>query len=113
MLRKIGLFSCRALEKASSPQACQSTGLCACWSRYGDFSRASRFVCACVRGAAFVVTMSLGFDDFGWQALNASVTPSAMGFAKARFILPELNLPQPPLQRKGGGKKLNAFGNYE
>ena len=40
--RKIGLFSSRALANASSPQENQSTGLWACWSRYGDFSRMSR-----------------------------------------------------------------------
>src|ERR1700730_6055572 len=40
--RKIGLFSSRALAKPTSPQENQSTGLWACWSRYGDFSRMSR-----------------------------------------------------------------------
>ena len=44
MLKKMGLFSVRALANASSFHANQSTGLCACWSRYGDFSRASRLV---------------------------------------------------------------------
>src|SRR5438309_4256126 len=42
--RKIGLFSRRALANASSPHGYQSTGLCACWRRYGDFWCASRFV---------------------------------------------------------------------
>src|SRR5437588_12163717 len=41
--RKIGLFSRRALANASSPHGYQSTGLCACWRRYGDFWCASRF----------------------------------------------------------------------
>src|SRR5688500_4329496 len=41
MERKIGLFSARALANASSPQGSQSTGLSACWRRYGDFSAAS------------------------------------------------------------------------
>jgi hypothetical protein len=45
MLKKIGRFSARAFANASSFHANQSTGLCACWSRYGDFSRARRFVC--------------------------------------------------------------------
>src|SRR5712664_1200408 len=44
MLRKMGRSSARAVAKASSPQARQSTGLCACWSRYGEVSKASRFV---------------------------------------------------------------------
>ena len=62
MLRKIGLFSRRAFVKASSSHACQSTGLCACWRRYGDFSRARRFVCACVEFLESVVTtFSFGF----------------------------------------------------
>src|SRR5438067_4878962 len=44
--RKIGLFSRRAFANASSPQGYQSTGLCACCRRYGDFSLASWFVCS-------------------------------------------------------------------
>src|SRR5258705_11490436 len=39
----MGLSSLRARAKASSPQGYQSTGLCACCSRYGLVSRASRF----------------------------------------------------------------------
>src|SRR4051812_8008156 len=50
MERKIGLSSARARANASSPHGYQSTGLCACWSRYGDFSAASRFVCAMFGG---------------------------------------------------------------
>lgn len=42
--RKISLFSAFALSKASGPQGYQSTGFVACWSRYGDCSRASRFL---------------------------------------------------------------------
>src|SRR5579859_5011710 len=45
MLRKIGLFSLRAFANASSPHGYQSTGLCWCCRRYGDFSFARRFVC--------------------------------------------------------------------
>src|SRR6266542_4104718 len=44
MERKTSLFSFFALANASGPQANQSTGLCACWSRYGLVSRASRLV---------------------------------------------------------------------
>jgi membrane protease YdiL (CAAX protease family) len=44
MLRKMGLFSARALANASSFHANQSTGLCACCKRYGDFSRARRSI---------------------------------------------------------------------
>src|SRR5688572_17842640 len=39
----IGLFSARARANASSPHGYQSTGLCACCSRYGLVSRARRF----------------------------------------------------------------------
>src|SRR5215470_4540109 len=39
----MGLSSARAFAKASSPHGYQSTGLCACCSRYGLVSRASRF----------------------------------------------------------------------
>src|SRR6478609_286463 len=41
MERKIGLSSRAARAKASSPHGCQSTGLFACWSRYGLRSPAS------------------------------------------------------------------------
>src|SRR5215471_16868271 len=44
MERKTSLFSFFAFANASGPQGYQSTGLCACWSRYGLVSRASRFV---------------------------------------------------------------------
>ena len=40
---KIGLSSSRARAKASSPHGNQSTGLLACWSRYGLRSLARRF----------------------------------------------------------------------
>src|SRR5690349_16609771 len=43
--KKMGLLSERALSKASAPQGYQSTGLCACCSRYGLFSPARRLVC--------------------------------------------------------------------
>ena len=43
MERKIGLSSRRARSNASSPHGYQSTGLCACWRRYGDDSFSSRF----------------------------------------------------------------------
>src|SRR6266404_6854538 len=42
METRIGLPSERALAKASSPHGYQSTGLWACWSRYGLVSRARR-----------------------------------------------------------------------
>src|SRR3954470_23886466 len=44
MERKMGLSSARALANASSPHAYQSTGLAACWRRYGLRSRARRFI---------------------------------------------------------------------
>src|SRR5580693_5823465 len=46
MERKMGLFSRRARSKAASPHGCQSTGLCACCSRYGLFSCDRRLVCS-------------------------------------------------------------------
>src|SRR4051812_32096586 len=55
----MGLFSFFAFSKASAPQGYQSTGLCACWRRYGDFSFASRLVCegaSLVAGAAAPIT---------------------------------------------------------
>src|SRR4051794_6732125 len=44
MERNTGLFSARALANASSPHGYQSTGLCACWRRYGEVSSARRLV---------------------------------------------------------------------
>src|SRR5512147_453361 len=41
---RTGLSSARARAKASSPHGYQSTGLCACCSRYGLVSRARRLV---------------------------------------------------------------------
>jgi hypothetical protein len=46
MESKIGLFSCLALANASSPHGYQSTGLCACWSRYGLLESISLFAAA-------------------------------------------------------------------
>src|SRR5436305_2049463 len=43
MLRKIGRSSSRARCSASAPQGYQSTGLCACWRRYGLVSPIRRF----------------------------------------------------------------------
>src|SRR5687768_14142240 len=44
MLSRIGLSSRRARSSASSPHGYQSTGLWACWRRYGLVSRARRFI---------------------------------------------------------------------
>src|SRR5262249_17668462 len=43
MEMKIGLFSAFALASASSPQGYQSTGLWACWRRFGLAEWISRF----------------------------------------------------------------------
>ncbi len=42
MDRKIGRSSVFARSSASGPHGYQSTGLCACWSRYGLVSSARR-----------------------------------------------------------------------
>src|SRR5689334_19046302 len=60
MERKIGLFSVRAFSKASGPQGNQSTGLCACWRRYGLCSAASRFI---------KIPLSSEFIESGGEAL--------------------------------------------
>src|SRR5215204_6108782 len=44
MERRIGRSSARASSKASSPHAYHSTGLSACWRRYGLVSWARRFI---------------------------------------------------------------------
>src|SRR5881275_322071 len=54
MDRKIGRSSRFARSSASSPHGYQSTGLCACCSRYGLVSPASRFVCVWVVMTAFL-----------------------------------------------------------
>src|SRR5574341_921874 len=45
MLSRIGRFSSLARRSASSPHGYQSTGLWACWSRYGLVSWIKRLVC--------------------------------------------------------------------
>src|SRR5204862_73179 len=52
MDRKIGLSSARAFANAASPHAYQSTGLSACWIKYGLRSSASRFIRRSYSGAA-------------------------------------------------------------
>src|SRR5216683_1206061 len=42
--RRIGLFNLRASSSASSDQGYQSTGLSACWRKYGEGSVARRFI---------------------------------------------------------------------
>src|SRR6266581_8961897 len=41
----MGLSSVRERSRASGPHGYQSTGLCACWRRYGLVSSISLFVC--------------------------------------------------------------------
>src|SRR5262245_557045 len=52
MLSRIGFCSARARASASSPQGYQSTGLCACWRRYGLVWWTSRFVVIPLRRVA-------------------------------------------------------------
>src|SRR4051794_34467339 len=42
--KNTGLSSARAFANASSPHGYQSTGLCACWRRYGEVSFPRRFM---------------------------------------------------------------------
>ena len=44
MLTRTGLSSARAFSNASSLHGNHSTGLCACWRRYGEVSSISLFV---------------------------------------------------------------------
>src|SRR6185369_15953274 len=60
MERKIGLLRFFASSNASSPQGRQSTGLWACWRRYGLFSWLIRFVCM---GFAFPFRTGCGLAD--------------------------------------------------
>src|SRR5947207_1708331 len=48
----MGLSSWHALASASSPHGYQSTGLSACWRRYGLVSWARRFTCPVFQAAA-------------------------------------------------------------
>ena len=92
MLRKIGLFSWRARVKACSPQGYQSTGLCACCRRYGDFSRARRFVCACVGVEAGTLTF-VWFDFFCRIAMPLRTTAAAMAMPPMVFLSNDTGLP--------------------
>src|SRR5271166_4998518 len=61
METRIGLFSARASASAALPQGRQCTGLPACWRRYGEVSRPSRFSdAAIVRFPARVVNQTWG-----------------------------------------------------
>src|SRR5687768_11245884 len=51
MERNSGRSSARAFANASSPHGYQSTGLWACWRRYGEVSWARRFVMQSSRGS--------------------------------------------------------------
>ena len=95
MLRKIGLFSARALANASSDHECQSTGLNWCWRRYGDFSRARRFGIVCLTGV--VDTMLSFFPRLALVVMNTNtmtfVAPNlACGKARGASAL-ALNIP--------------------
>src|SRR5436190_21738428 len=71
---RIGLSCSRAAANASSPHGYQSTGLSACWRRYGLLSWARRFTC----GHPRLRRMELRLD--GKVAL---VTGASKGIGKA------------------------------
>src|SRR6267143_2966506 len=77
MERKIGLFSFRALAKASSPHGYHSTGLCACCRRYGDFSCASRFVCSGCEGETSAA-MGVGVTTSLYRMLATDNSPAIL-----------------------------------
>ena len=80
MERKIGLFWIRAFWNASGPQGYQSTGLCACWRRYGDFSWINRWG-RCSDGIPQENTLRLATkqNTFGVQRSAFGVRRSAFG----------------------------------
>src|SRR6185503_8013012 len=102
MLRKIGLSSRFAFSKASGPQAYQSTGLCWCCKRYGDFSRASRFVCVGCDWDSVVFTADLrSVSIFGlWHPAAQMRSAATLSFRFDLIIqFPGLSPARPSLHR--------------
>src|SRR5882724_10389000 len=54
----MGLSSVRERSRASGPHGYQSTGLCACWSRYGLVSSINLFVCC-----SLAIDLPLAYSD--------------------------------------------------
>src|SRR5918993_1021797 len=96
MDRKIGRSSSRARPSASGPQGCQSTGLCACWRRYGLVSPARRLVC---RGGGSVRRVPAA------TCPNSSV-PFPHGVLRSRVRRPRPRGPCPPL---GVGSLVHSY----
>src|SRR5207249_11432037 len=94
---RTALSSARARANASSPHGYQSTGLSACWRRYGLVSPASRFI------SLRVAVASSGFAPTVGRATVAAVE----GIGLARGARPE---PfgggglRPPVVRFAGGR---------
>src|SRR5215216_1407023 len=85
MLSRIGFRSARARSSASGPHGYQSTGLCACCSRYGlvSFARRLGIASPCVSGLTTHRAMSMplfdtplrGFAPLSDMATKATLLP--------------------------------------
>src|SRR3954468_8435370 len=78
MLSSMGFRSAFEIESALSPHGYQSTGLCACWRRYGLVSLARRLVCLGFSGPVGFALVFSGPAVFGFSGLAA---PAVCGFA--------------------------------
>ena len=77
MERKIGLSSALALAKASSPHGYQSTGLWACWSKYGLFWWIRRLVKGCDPSFSSFMACWLGLTSKGRHPAKTRSNPKA------------------------------------
>src|SRR5947208_2962644 len=77
--RKIGLSSASALPRASSPQGYQSTGLFACWRRYGLVSFARRLAIP-----QSLAPIPLATCRFSRRAVDADARGDRAGHPSAR-----------------------------
>src|SRR3982074_323509 len=108
MERKIGLLRFFASSKASLPQGRQSTGLWACWRRYGLFSWLNRFVCM---GFVFPFEAACGSArmehdrqiETAIRRCNFYLTAEATSAPRGVFSSQAFTAPRGPLMMLGHG----------
>src|SRR5882724_6054823 len=102
MERNIGLPFSRAARNASSPHGYQSTGLKACWRRYGDFSRARRLALRGDGATVFFVSVTwVVSGEAGVKAARPSAAAHASFANGLKRGAPALGSSAPSRYRRG------------